>query len=59
MSETGLSEVIFDSVSEGVFIVDTHRKITSFNRSAEEITGVLREEAEAGTKNQCRVSVPD
>ena len=45
MSETGLSQVILDSVSEGVFTVDTHWKITSFNRSAEEITGVLRKEA--------------
>lgn len=45
MSETGLSQVILDSVSEGVFTVDTRWKITSFNRSAEEITGVLRKEA--------------
>ena len=45
MSETGLSQVILDSVSEGVLTVDTHWKITSFNRSAEEITGVLRKEA--------------
>ena len=45
MSDTGLSQVILDSVSEGVFTVDTHWKITSFNRSAEEITGVLRKEA--------------
>ena len=45
MSETGLSQAILDSVSEGVFTVDTHWKISSFNRAAEEITGVLRKEA--------------
>ncbi len=42
---TGLSQAILDSLSEGVFTVDTDWRITSFNRSAEEITGVLRAEA--------------
>ena len=46
MSNAQLSQVILDSLSEGVFTVDTDWRITSFNRSAEEITGVTREEAQ-------------
>ncbi len=45
MPRTGLSQVILDSLSEGVFTVGLDWKITSFNRSAEEITGIRREEA--------------
>jgi len=37
--------VILDSVSEGVFTVDLDWRITSFNRAAEEITGIQREKA--------------
>jgi len=37
--------VILDSISEGVFTVDLDWRITSFNRVAEEITGVGRQEA--------------
>ena len=37
--------VILDSISEGVFTVDLDWRITSFNRAAEEITGVSRREA--------------
>ena len=44
MSGSGLSQVILDSLSEGVFTVDQDWRITSFNRSAEEITGITREE---------------
>ena len=40
-----LSQTILDSLSEGVFTVDNDWRITSFNRSAEEITGVAREDA--------------
>ena len=36
---------ILDSISEGVFSVDTEWRITSFNRAAERITGIPREEA--------------
>lgn len=36
---------ILDSTTDGVFTVDEDWKITSFNRAAEEITGVPREEA--------------
>jgi len=37
--------VILDSINDGVFTVDRQWRITSFNRSAERITGVSREEA--------------
>jgi len=38
-------DIILDSVSDGVFTVDRQWRITSFNRAAERITGVPREEA--------------
>jgi PAS domain S-box-containing protein len=37
--------VILDSVADGVFTVDLQWRITSFNRAAEEITGVPRQDA--------------
>jgi PAS domain S-box-containing protein len=37
--------IILESISDGVFTVDHEWRITSFNRAAEEITGVPREEA--------------
>lgn len=36
---------ILESISDGVFTVDLEWRITSFNRAAEEITGVSRHEA--------------
>ncbi len=36
---------ILDSISDGVFTVDSEWRITSFNNAAEDITGVSREEA--------------
>jgi PAS domain S-box-containing protein len=39
------TDVILESISEGVFTVDDAWRITSFNRAAEMITGVPREEA--------------
>ncbi|MFP3927967.1 MAG: sigma-54 interaction domain-containing protein [Desulfobacteraceae bacterium] len=39
------TEAILESISDGVFTVDLDWKITSFNRAAEEITGIRREEA--------------
>jgi PAS domain S-box-containing protein len=39
------SNIILDSVADGVFTVDENMKITSFNKSAEEITGINKEEA--------------
>lgn len=38
-------ETIFDSVADGIFTIDRSRRITSFNRSAERITGYTRDEA--------------
>lgn len=37
--------IILDSIADGVFTVDREWRITSFNRAAEEITGVSRGEA--------------
>ncbi len=39
------TESILESISDGVFTVDDKRRITSFNRAAEQITGIPREEA--------------
>lgn len=36
---------ILESITDGVFTVDTNWRITSFNRAAEQITGVKRTEA--------------
>ena len=39
------NDPILDSIADGVFTVDTQWRITSFNRAAEQITGVPRHEA--------------
>ncbi|MFH1102991.1 MAG: sigma 54-interacting transcriptional regulator [Pseudomonadota bacterium] len=39
------NHIILDSITDGVFTVDLNLTITSFNRSAEEITGIPRAEA--------------
>ncbi|WP_300461560.1 sigma 54-interacting transcriptional regulator [Desulfobacula sp.] len=39
------TEIILESISDGVFTVDHEWKIMSFNRAAEKITGISREEA--------------
>jgi PAS domain S-box-containing protein len=39
------TDIILESISEGVFTVDLDWRITSFNRAAEEITGIPRDEA--------------
>jgi len=41
----GLGAPIFDSIADGVFTVDKGWRITSFNKAAEEITGITRKEA--------------
>ena len=38
-------EMILDSLEEGVFTVDLNWRITSFNRAAEKITGIQRDQA--------------
>ncbi len=40
-----VTDIILESISDGVFTVDHNWRITSFNRAAEEITGIPREEA--------------
>jgi len=39
------THIILDSIADGVFTVDLEWKITSFNRAAEEITGIKKNEA--------------
>ncbi|MFO7752905.1 MAG: sigma 54-interacting transcriptional regulator [Desulfobacteraceae bacterium] len=39
------TKVILDSISDGVFTIDYNWKITSFNRAAEKITGIPKDEA--------------
>ena len=43
--EESIQETILDSIADGVFTVDSDWNITSFNRAAEKITGVGREQA--------------
>ena len=42
---TDLFKVILSSIADGVFTVDSERKITSFNRAAEKITGIPASQA--------------
>ncbi len=39
------TDIILDSIADGVFTVDLGWRITSFNAAAERITGIMREEA--------------
>ncbi|MBL7094368.1 sigma 54-interacting transcriptional regulator [candidate division KSB1 bacterium] len=43
------TNVILDSIADGVFTVDCDWRITSFNRAAEIITGITREDAIGST----------
>ena len=45
LSSESARDVILDSINDGVFTVDDQWRITSFNRAAERITGVTRDEA--------------
>ncbi len=45
MCEKQVQDVILDSIADGVFTVDGDWNVTSFNRAAEEITGIAREQA--------------
>ncbi len=40
-----VTEIILESISDGVFTVDHEWRIMSFNRAAEKITGIDRHEA--------------
>ncbi len=44
-AEKHARDVILDSIADGVFTVDEDWRITSFNRAAEQITGVSRQDA--------------
>jgi len=44
-NQQAFQEIILDSIADGVFTVDMQRIITSFNRSAERITGISKKEA--------------
>ncbi|MBW2643672.1 MAG: sigma 54-interacting transcriptional regulator [Deltaproteobacteria bacterium] len=48
-----ITKIILESISEGVFTIDRNWRITSFNRAAEVITGIFRQEAIG--KNCCEV----
>lgn len=39
------TQIILDSIADGVFTVDSELKVMSFNRSAEKITGIKKQEA--------------
>lgn len=39
------TQIILDSIADGVFTVDSEWKISSFNRAAEKITGITKEQA--------------
>ena len=45
VSSAGVTDIILESISDGVFTVDHEWRITSFNRAAEETTGIPRSEA--------------
>ena len=44
-SSAAPNSAILESISDGVFTVDLEWRVTSFNRAAEEITGIPRGEA--------------
>ncbi len=44
LGEEGPAELLLDSIFDGVYIVDTDRRILFWNRGAEEITGYARED---------------
>ncbi|MFA5468260.1 MAG: sigma 54-interacting transcriptional regulator [Sphaerochaetaceae bacterium] len=58
------TDVILESISDGVFTVDTSYRITSFNKAAEQITGISREDAlgllcsEVFKSNMCEANCP-
>ena len=39
------TRIILDSIADGVFTVDSEWKISSFNRAAEKITGISKQDA--------------
>jgi PAS domain S-box-containing protein len=59
-----MNDIVLESISDGVFTIDLDWKITSFNRAAEEITGVKRSKAigsychEVFKSNMCENECP-
>lgn len=45
IDQTDVTQIILESISDGVFTVDLDWRITSFNRAAEKITGIPRKKA--------------
>jgi PAS domain S-box-containing protein len=62
--DTVTTETILESINDGVFTIDTDWRITSFNRAAEQITGISREDAiglrcsEVFKSNMCESHCP-
>ena len=58
------TDTILESISDGVFTIDMDWRVTSFNRAAEEISGISREEAkgklchEVFKSNMCERDCP-
>lgn len=58
------TEIILESISDGVFTIDKDWRISSFNRAAEQITGVSRKQAigqkcyEVFRANMCEANCP-
>jgi PAS domain S-box-containing protein len=44
-NDAEIAQLVFESISDGVFTTDRDCRITSFNRAAEEISGFSRDEA--------------
>jgi PAS domain S-box-containing protein len=44
-ADSEILSTILDSITEGVFTIDSDWRITSFNRAAEKITAIPRERA--------------
>jgi len=59
-----MTEIILESISDGVFTVDNRWRLTSFNKAAERITGIDRSEAigklchEVFKSNMCESECP-
>ena len=43
------TDLIIESIADGIFTVDLNWKITSFNKAAQDITGIVKQEALCGT----------
>ena len=64
MTDTKMTDIILESISDGVFTINSDWKITSFNRAAEKITGIDRKSAigqncfEVFKSNMCESACP-